>query len=83
MSDRLEWLVRFCRLPSSAERMLALLAAETVPSTAALSSRLALEESVVAAELLPSAPLRHWGLVRCDGGRIALNLRIARFLAGA
>jgi hypothetical protein len=81
--ERIDWLVRFCRLPSSAERMLALLAAEPVHSTAALSSRLALDEDVVAAQLLPTAPLRDWGLVRCDGGRIALNLRIARFLAGA
>ena len=81
MRERLEWLVEFCCLGASAERMLHELIDAPLTS-AALSARLALDERVVAAELLPSAPLRHWGLVRCDEGRIAVNRRIDSFLRG-
>lgn len=83
MRERIDWLVGFCRLGASAERMLHELVGAPPTSAAALSARLALDEAVVAAELSPSAPLRDWGLVRCDGGRISVSARIARFLHGA
>jgi len=40
------------------------------------------DETVVAAALAAGAPLTEWGLVRSDGARVTVNLRIARFLLG-
>jgi hypothetical protein len=40
------------------------------------------DETVVAAALAPGAALTQWGLVRTDGTRVTVNLRIAQFLLG-
>ena len=42
----------------------------------------AADETIVAAALAPAAALTQWGLVRSDGARVIVNLRIAQFLLG-
>lgn len=93
--ERLDWLVGLCGLPLTSERLLAELiglgaAADAEPalswwSTRALAERLALDEQTVAEELAATGALAAWGLVKVDrrqGARVAVNLRIARFLIG-
>jgi hypothetical protein len=95
--QRLDWLVGLCLLPARAEKLLTVLIglSEDEPtfawwSTAALAARLGCDETVVTDELAPTAPLMQWGLVKLErraghaqvSTRVAVNLRIARFLIG-
>ena len=86
--DRLSWLCGLCRLTPLAGEILALVAGVrseiragvdgwTVHAAALL---LGVDEHVIAAELVASAPLVSWGLVRAVGPRVNVNPRIARFL---
>jgi hypothetical protein len=90
---RLEWLAGLCLLSWREEQMLALLIGlgDAEParrwwSKRALADHFAsdgkADATVVAAALSPDAGLCKWGLVRTDGDRVAVNLRIARFLLG-
>jgi hypothetical protein len=94
--ERLDWLVGLCGLPLQSERLLAELIGlggrndEGEPalvwwSTRALAARLQLDEDAIGEELAATGALAAWGLVkvdRRDGERVAVNLRIARFLIG-
>src|SRR5437899_1796910 len=87
--ERLGWLAGLCSLSAREEHILALLLglddaepARRWCSPRALSDLLDRDETLVAAALAPSAQLTQWGLVRTDGNRVTVNLRIAQFLLG-
>jgi hypothetical protein len=88
--ERLAWLVGLCLLSWRQEQILATLIglggdepALAWWTRAALATRLAgVEEEDLERELGPEAALQRWGLVRAEDGRVAVNLRIARFLIG-
>jgi hypothetical protein len=86
----IDFLVRLFLLPPRAKSVLWALAKGGTPmTTRAMAERLAVDESLVAAELAAEAPLVEWGLVRRlrpsvsdTAATVAINPRIARFLVG-
>jgi hypothetical protein len=80
--EEVDWLVRLFLLPVHAESVLCALEEERPQTARALAERLEIDETSVAAELMPSAPLVEWGLVRAVRAGFTINPRIARFLVG-
>jgi DNA-binding transcriptional ArsR family regulator len=80
--ERVDWLVRLFLLPLGAESVLCALEDERPLTPSALAERLDMDETTVARELGPTAPLIEWGLVRAVRAGFTINPRIARFLVG-
>jgi DNA-binding transcriptional ArsR family regulator len=80
--ERVDWLVRLFLLPMWAESVLCVLEEEGPLTARALAERLDVDETTVAAELAPTAPLVEWGLVRAVRAGFTINPRIERFLVG-